>query len=172
MFTRSLIILAMMVTDFAGAYAGGGPHLGVAMTADEVAAWDISVFPDGRGLPSGRGSAREGRVIYDTHCASCHGVGGRGATAEELVGRGPLTALVPDKTIGSYWPYATTLFDMIRRSKPMGAPGSLTDDETYAVTAYLLFANSIIEETVELTAVSLPQIVMPNRHGFDRIDAR
>ena len=148
-----------------------GPKLGTPLTPAETAAWDISVFPDGRGLPPGKGTAREGRKVYDTQCAKCHGAGGQGATAEELVG-GSLKGPEPDKTIGTYWPYATTIFDVTKRSMPMQAPGSLSDDEVYAVTAYLLFANKIIAEDVEINGKTLPLIQMPNRDGFDRIDAK
>ena len=149
------------------------PKLGVSLTPAQVSAWNISVYPDGRGLPPGRGTAKGGRVVYDTQCASCHGPGGQGATAEELAGPpSKLTGPDPDKNIGTYWPYATTIFDMTKRSMPMGAPGSLTDDQVYAVTAYLLFANKIIAEDFEIDERTLPLVVMPNRDGFDRVDAR
>jgi S-disulfanyl-L-cysteine oxidoreductase SoxD len=112
-------------------------------------------------------------VVYAEKCASCHGEGGRGATAEELAGgTNQLNSKTPDKTIGLYWPYATTLFDLTRRSMPMNAPGSLTNDELYAVTAYLLFANGIIGERDEMNANTLPKVKMPNRDGFVGIDAK
>ena len=167
----SLVMIMLMVGSSAGLGATS-PRLGTQLTPTDVAALDISIFPDGRGLPPGRGTAIEGRAIYDAQCASCHGAGGRGATAEELVGRGPLIGPNPDKTIGSYWPYTTTIFDMTKRSMPMSAPGSLTDDQVYAVTAYLLFANAIISEAFEINQLSLPQVAMPNREGFDRIEAK
>lgn len=149
------------------------PKLGAPLTPAQVAAWNISVYPDGRGLPPGRGTAKEGRIVYDTQCASCHGAGGQGATAEELAGPpSKLTGPDPDKNIGTYWPYATTIFDMTKRSMPMAAPGSLTDDQVYAVTAYLLFANRIIAEDFVIDQQTLPQVKMPNRDGFDRIDVR
>ncbi len=149
------------------------PRLGKPISAEEAAKWDLNVFPDGKGLPQGRGTAIEGKVIYDQKCASCHGEGGRGATAEELAGgTNPLDSNAPDKTIGFYWPYATTLFDFVRRSKPMDAPGSLNNDEGYAVTAYLLFANNIIGERDQMNAQTLPKVKMPNRDGFIWIDAK
>ncbi|MGH8726722.1 MAG: c-type cytochrome [Burkholderiales bacterium] len=143
------------------------------MTPEEASRWDITIFPDGKGLPEGRGTALEGKVIYDAKCASCHGEGGRGATAEELAGgKHALNSETPDKTIGLYWPYATTLFDFTRRSMPMNAPGSLTNDHLYAVTAYLLFANNIISERDEMNAKTLPRVKMPNRDGFIWIDTK
>jgi S-disulfanyl-L-cysteine oxidoreductase SoxD len=172
MFMRSLLAVVGVTLSAVGAAAGDAPRLGVALSAEAVASWDISVFPDGRGLPPGRGTAVQGRVIYEAKCAGCHGVGGRGATAEELVGRGSLVGPDPEKTIGSYWPYATTIFDMTKRSMPMDAPGSLTDNEVYALTAYLLFANELISEVFEINPQTLSQVAMPNRNGFDRIEAR
>lgn len=148
-------------------------NLGQPAAADIVARWDTTVFPDGRGLPPGTGNAAAGRPIYDAKCSSCHGPEGRGETAEELVGRDPpLTDPDAAQTVGSYWPYATTLFDYIRRAMPMEKPGSLSDDETYAVTAYLLSVNGIVAERDELNATTLPAVKMPNRDGFRSIDAK
>ena len=171
---RSLAIMFMALAGSVLAQtAPETPRLGKPITAEEAAKWDLNVFPDGEGLPEGRGSAIEGKVIYDAKCASCHGEGGRGATAEELAGgTNQLKSKTPDKTIGLYWPYATTLFDFTRRSMPMNAPGSLTNDELYAVTAYLLFANKIIGERDEMNAKTLPRVRMPNREGFIWIDAK
>ena len=147
------------------------PKLGTPMTAEEIAKWDLTIFPDGRGLPEGKGTAVEGKAIFEKQCASCHGDAGRGATAEELVGEPkPPSKDNPSKTIGSYWPYATTLFDFTRRSMPPAAPGSLTADQVYAVSAYLLHANGIIGEKDEMTAATLAKIKMPNRDGFLRVD--
>ena len=149
------------------------PKLGTPITAEDAAKWDLSVFPDGKGLPPGRGAAADGKVIFENQCASCHGDGGRGATAEELVTEPqPLTGEAASKAIGTYWPYATTIFDFVRRSMPAGAPGSLSADDVYAVTAYLLAANKVIAETDEMNAKTLPAVKMPNRDGFDWIDVK
>lgn len=170
--TALLTVAIPLGAAFAGGKAIMAPKLGQPMSADEVAKWDLTVFPDGRGLPDGRGTAAEGRAIYDAQCKSCHGDNGRGATAEELVGDpSPPTLENPAKAIGPYWPYATTIFDFVRRSMPPHAPGSLSADQVYAVTAYLLAANKIIAETDVIDAKSLPKVAMPNRDGFEWIDA-
>ena len=149
------------------------PQRGHAVSRADAQRWDRNVFPDGRGLPPGRGTAVEGAPLFRQKCARCHGPGGRGATAEELAGATqPLTSKTPDKTIGSYWPYATTIFDFTRRAMPMDAPASLSDDEVYALTAYLLFANGVIGEREVMDARSLPAVRMPNRDGFIGIDAK
>lgn len=148
------------------------PRLGKPMSAAEIAQWDLSVFADGRGLPAGRGTAKDGKALFATQCEHCHGPAGRGATAEELVGEPALpTADNPNKSIGPYWPHATTIFDFLRRSKPPEKPGSFTADQVYALTAYLLSANKVISETDEMNAQSLAKVQMPNRDGFIRIDA-
>lgn len=172
MFMRSSLAALSWTVAVSASIAADTPKLGVPLSPAASAAWDISIFPDGRGLPPGRGTARQGRVLYDAQCARCHGAGGRGGTAEELAGSSSaLNGPDPDKTIGTYWPYATTIFDMTKRSMPMGAPGSLTDDQVYALTAYLLFANKIIAEDFEIDPQTLPLVKMPNRDGFDSIDA-
>ncbi len=124
-------------------------------------------MPDGTGLPAGRGNAIQGKNVYSEKCRSCHGPKGEGGSADQLAfARMQLTDEWPEKTIGTYWPYATTLFDFNRRSMPMQAPGSMDDDEVYAVTAYLLYLNGIIAETHILNAKSLAKVIMPNRDGF------
>lgn len=124
-------------------------------------------MPDGEGLPPGRGSVSEGRVVYEKYCQVCHAPGGVGDSGDQLAGASmELTSDWPEKTIGNYWPVATTLFDFIRRSMPMTAPQSLSDDEVYAVTAYLLYLNDIIEKNDILDAKALADIQMPNRDGF------
>jgi len=143
------------------------PNLGQPATLEEIAHWDIGVMPDGEGLPEGRGTAQVGKPIYDKHCVACHGPEGVGATADVLAGaKMALTSEYPEQTIGSYWPYATTIFDMTRRSMPMITPGTLTNDEVYAVSAYLLYINNIIGEADEMNAGTLPKVQMPNRDGF------
>ncbi|MBI2185490.1 MAG: cytochrome c [Acidobacteria bacterium] len=145
-----------------------------------IAALDIDVRPDGTGLPPGRGTAREGAAVYATQCAACHGAKGEGGAADPLVGADPKGVPPfgpayeqwrgnrPDVpfTIGNYWPYATTVFDYVRRAMPPTAPGSLTSDETYAVVAWLLAQNGIIGEDAVMSAETLPKVVMPARTRF------
>ena len=148
-------------------------------TVEEVKDWDLTIPPDGRGLPPGSGTAALGKPIYAERCASCHGEKGEDAKYRLLTGRPrPLTAadvgenidpLVggqPVLTIGSFWQYATTLWGYINRSQPFDAPGSLTADQVYAVTAYLLHVNGIIGEQDVMDAKTLPLVKMPNRGGF------
>ena len=136
-------------------------------SAAAIALWDIDVRPDGRGLPNGRGTVVRGREVYAENCAACHGEHGNDGIKDPLVGGlGSLTTAHPVKTIGSYWPYATTLFDYIRRAMPYQAPGSLDTDDTYAVVAYLLNLNDILPADAMLDRSSLPQVRMPNRDGL------
>ena len=146
-------------------------RLGQPLSAAAAAQGDPAVFPDGRGLPPGRGDAVAGRRVYDARCAACHGEGGRGGSSGRLAGRGPIADHAnAERTIGQYWPYATTVFDYVRRAMPLDAPGTLSDDELYAVTAYLLFANGIVAEDAVLDALTLPAVRMPHRDGFVRGD--
>jgi mono/diheme cytochrome c family protein len=135
----------------------------------EIAGWDIDVSPDGRGLPRGSGTAVLGKPLYEKHCAACHGLKGEGNPADRLVGgKGTLGTDKPVMTVGSYWPYATTVYDYLNRAMPIIAPQSLTPDEVYAITAYLLFLNGIVGETQTMDASTLPKVEMPNRKGFVR----
>lgn len=144
-----------------------GPALGQVLNDSEVAKWDIDIAADGRGLPSGGGSVVMGQKVYETRCASCHGENGENGAADPLVGgKGSLTGQKPLRTIGSYWPHAPTIFDYVRRAMPYGAPLSLTNEETYAVTAYLLYINRIVGNDFYADAKSLPAVAMPNRNGF------
>ncbi len=144
-----------------------GPNLGRAAGAEEVRMWDISIPPGGAGLPAGSGSVKQGEAVYAAKCQSCHGAGGAGKPADALVGGiGTLASGNPVRTVGSYWPYATTLFDYVRRAMPSTAPMSLTNDEVYAVSAYLLNRNGIVGADAVMNAQSLPQVRMPNRDGF------
>ena len=164
-------VLVCATAPLSASVAADGPRLGKPATPEEIAAWNLTVFNDGRGLPPGHGTAIEGKAVYERHCAACHGSNGLGGSAEELAGaKHSLTDANPDKTIGTYWPTATTLFDFVRRSMPPAAPGSLSNDQTYAVCAYLLNLNAIIAESVEMNALALPQVKMPNREGFIRVD--
>ena len=134
----------------------------------EITAADITVFPDGSGLPNGRATAREGRLVYGEHCAACHGEMGRGNDNFPALagGVGSLSGGTPLLTVGSYWPYATTLWDYIRRAMPFDHPGTLTPDEIYGATAYLLFLNGIVAERDLIDQTTLPKVMMPNRNGF------
>lgn len=143
------------------------PALGQPASEDLLHSWNLSVFPDGRGLPDGSGDASTGQQLYQQHCIACHAEGGAGGSGDRLANAEMgLTDEYPQKTIGNFWPYATTLFDFIRRAKPMGTPGSLTNDEIYALTAYLLHINGLIVEDAVMNKESLPQVTMPNKDGF------
>lgn len=170
-----LLAVATTLVAAGAVYAGqpASPRLGKPVAAEIVAKWNTTIFPDGRGLPPGKGTAKEGRAVYDAKCSNCHGPEGRGETAEELVGTEiPLNEPDTSQTIGSYWPYAPTLFDYTRRAMPMDKPGSLTADEVYAVSAYLLQLNGIVDEADEMNAATLAKIRMPNRDGFTPIDVK
>jgi cytochrome c len=144
------------------------PKFGQPIAPADLAPWDISIGPDGAGLPPGRGTATQGEVVYTAKCQACHGEKGAGRPNDRLVGgKGTLAPnQAPVKTVGSYWPYATTLFDYIRRAMPFQDSKSLTDDEAYAVSAYILSLNEIIGKDDVLDAQSLPKVRMPNRDGF------
>ena len=139
----------------------------------QIAGWDIDVRADGQGLPPGHGSVREGEKIFAEICAACHGAKGEGTPADRLVGgSGTLATSKPVRTVGSYWPYASTLFDYIRRVMPFNSPQSLTADQVYAVSAYILYLNKIVTEDTVLDAASLPRVEMPNRNGLTSPDPR
>ena len=148
-------------------------NFGRTATIEEIKEWDLDVSPDGTGLPEGFGTVEEGEILYSSKCLFCHGVSGEGGINERLVSRPG--EKFPDenvacgfecRTIGNYWPYATTLYDYILRSMPMNAPGSLTNDEVYSISAYLLYLNRIISEDTQLNAENLKNIVMPARDKF------
>jgi cytochrome c len=148
-------------------------EFGRAPTEAEVASRDIDVRADGQGLPPGQGSVDQGRQIFAGTCAPCHGDNGQGNLSDRLVGGfGTLKDRNPVKTVGSYWPYATTLFDYIRRAMPFNAPQSLTNDQVYAVSAYVLSLNGILPDDAVLNATGLAKIIMPNRDGFISPDPR
>jgi cytochrome c len=172
---RVWLSLSLACGSAAGVAAQAPPPrygLGRPATSEEIQARDIDVMPDGRGLPPGRGTVREGATVYAAQCASCHGAKGEGGSAERLVGRNDGDSfdyannpkLV--RTIGSYWPYATTLFDYTRRAMPFQRPGTLTAEDTYGLVAYLLFLNGVVPEDTVMDAGSLPKVVMPARGRF------
>jgi S-disulfanyl-L-cysteine oxidoreductase SoxD len=143
------------------------PNLGRPLTPEEIRKIDITVIPDGRGLPTGSGSVSAGAAVYAKSCQSCHGAQGAGKPQDQLTGGvGSLASGKPTKTPASYWPVATTLFDYIRRAMPITAPQSLTNDEVYAVTAYILSIDGIVPSDAVLDAKSLPNVKMPNKDGF------
>jgi mono/diheme cytochrome c family protein len=165
--SRSLFAVAALLGLSTAALAEG-PELGRLATSDEIASWDISIDPSGAGLPPGSGTPMQGEAVYAEKCAACHGAKGVGKPNDQLVGgRGSLSGnQAPIKTVGSFWPYATTLFDYVRRAMPLSAPKSLSDDGVYAVAAYILHLNGIIGEAEVMDAQSLPKVQMPNRDGF------
>lgn len=141
------------------------PKLGQDLEPSEVNS--ITVWPNGKGLPAGSGNAVTGRKIYTQQCQACHGLSGKdGINAALVGGQVAPTSLPKLRTVGSYWPYATSLFDYVRRAMPYREPGSLSDDEVYAVVAYLLFLNEVIAEDVTLNAVQLSKVNLPNRQRF------
>jgi cytochrome c len=144
-----------------------GPNLGRPLTPEEIRKIDLTVVPDGRGLPPGSGSVSAGAAVYAKSCQSCHGAQGVGKPQDQLTGGvGSLASGKPIKTAVSYWPAATTLFDYVRRAMPITSPLSLTNDEVYAVTAYILSIDGVVPTDAVLDAKSLPLVKMPNRDGF------
>jgi S-disulfanyl-L-cysteine oxidoreductase SoxD len=160
------VALAACVT--AAAQTPDYKNVGRTPTAQEVQAMDIAIGTDGKELPPGRGNAKTGGIVFAQKCAACHGENEEGsAQAPALVGgKDTLTTLHPKMTVGSYWPFATTVFDYIRRAMPRFQEGSLKVDEVYSLTAFILYRNNIIKEEDVIDAATLPKIKMPNRDGF------
>lgn len=147
--------------------SGGSYGLGRMATDDEIRVWNIDVSSTGEGLPAGQGTVKQGAQIFATKCAICHGPSGTEGPKDKLVGgRDTLNTAKPIRTVGSYWPFAPTLYDYINRAMPFNAPGSLNPDEVYSVIAWLLFQNGIVKEDTVINAQTLPQVQMPNRNGF------
>jgi S-disulfanyl-L-cysteine oxidoreductase SoxD len=168
MSTPSLMIATwvLALAIGAGTAAAETPRLGKPVSQADLAEWDINILPDGTNLPLGSGKAIEGAKIFAEKCALCHGDNGRGGIAARLIGGPAKASLDGGKTIANYWPYATTLFDFIRRAMPFTQPRSLTDQEVYALVAYLLAENKLIGENDEMNAETLPKVRMPNRDNF------
>ena len=168
MFTHKLLIFAAVLALALGSSAAfaEGPNLGKAIGPAEIAAWDISILPDGTGLPPGSGTPAQGAPIYAQKCFMCHGENAKGGVNAALVGGGPIKNMESAKTIANFWPYATTVFDYIRRAMPWQQPRSLTNEEVYALTAYILALNKLIGENDTMNAETLPKVRMPNRDGF------
>jgi cytochrome c len=171
MIAMTLAATAALALSAAAGSAGAGQFgFGTTPTAAEIAAVDIDAMPDGRGLPAGSGTPKQGETVYAERCAACHGenlegVGAAGGAAL-IGGRGSIGTPKTKKTVESYWPYATTLFDYVRRAMPFNEPGSLTADEIYAVSAYILHRSKIIGADAEMNAKTLAAVEMPNKDGF------
>ena len=178
MFTPERIAATAIAALFAAGCATpqlAPPHYGIgtAPTAAEILAWNIDVAPDGSGLPAGAGSVSQGRAIYAQSCTACHGAAGEDGPGGRLVGgHGSLATRQPILTIGSFWPYASTVYDYINRAMPHDRPQSLKPDEVYALTAFLLFQSGVVAADTVLDATSLPKVQMPNRNGFTQHDPR
>jgi len=144
-----------------------GPNLGKSIDAAEIAAWDISILPDGTGLPPGSGTPAQGAPVYAQKCAACHGENAKARRMPRWSAAPSSPAAIDTvKTIANFWPYSTTLFDFIRRAMAVQQPRTLTNDEVYALTAYLLALNKLIGESEAMNAQTLPKVRMPNRDGF------
>lgn len=171
-FPDLVVLLLLLPTTVSGQQPPG--DYGSPVSAEQIAAWNIDVRPDGRGLPPGSGSALDGESPYQNKCAICHGEFGEGVDRYRALagGEGTLADEDPIRTVGSYWPYATTLWDYINRAMPFGDAQSLSADEVYAITAYVLWLNEIIADDLVLDANTLPAVMMPNRDGFVAPDPR
>jgi S-disulfanyl-L-cysteine oxidoreductase SoxD len=169
MFTpkRAILTASLWLAMTASASWAETPNLGRPIDEAAIAAWDISILPDGTGLPKGSGTPSQGAPIFAEKCAACHGDNGKGGEAAALVSDRELTGIsAAQKTIRNFWPYSTTIFDFIRRAMPAQMPHSLTDDEVYALTAYILAGNKLIGANDTMDAQSLPKVKMPNRDNF------
>ena len=166
--SRTLVAAAALAFAAGGAVAAEAPKFGKPIAEADAAAWDISIAPDGKGLPEGSGTPAQGSAVYAQKCASCHGEKGEGGLGPRLVGgQGTLKAPAqPVQTVGSYWPYSTMLFDYVRRAMPYAQPKSLSNDEVYAAVAYILSINGIIKDTDVLNKDTIMKVQMPNRDGF------
>jgi cytochrome c len=159
------ILLALALAS--SAVLAQSPNLGTPISEADIRAWDISIAPDGSGLPQGSGTPEQGAKVFAAKCAVCHGENGKGGTAAALVGGAPLTnGIETTKTIANFWPYATTLFDFTRRAMPWQQPRTRSNDEVYALTAYVLALNKIVPDNAVMNAETLPKVRMPNRDGF------
>ena len=170
MSTRKTLSALALVLSLGGIAFAQSPNLGKPITEGDLTTWDIAILPDGSNLPPGSGSPTQGAKVYAERCMVCHAEGGKGGImpgAGPLVGGAPLTnGIDTPKTIANYYAYATTVFDYTRRAMPYNAPMTLTNDEVYAVTAYILALNKLIGENDVMDAKTLPQVKMPNRDNF------
>jgi mono/diheme cytochrome c family protein len=169
MFTpkRAVLTASLLLAMTTGASLAETPNLGKPIDEAAIATWDISILPDGTGLPKGSGTPAQGAKIYAEKCTACHGDNGKGGAAAALVSDHGLAGInAAQKTIRNFWPYSTTIFDFIRRAMPFQMPRSLTDDEVYALTAYILAENKLIGANDMMDAQTLPKVKMPNRDNF------
>lgn len=166
--SRKVVALTLFAVLLAAPALAGKTGLGREALPEEVAAWDIDVRPDGAGLPPGKGSVRDGEQLYLQQCASCHGEFGEGAGRWPVLvgGQGSLKSEGPEKTIGSFWPYASTAFDYIKRAMPYGNAQSLSDDDVYAITAFLLNQNGVVKDDFVLTRENFSKVRLPNEQAF------
>ena len=163
----SAMIIALLLSSLTGVAAQSSYGIGRPATPAEIAGWNIDVGRDGRGLPPGSGTVGHGRDVFAQQCAACHGDKGEGGVGDRLVGgQGTLATSKPVRTVGSYWPYAPTLFDYIRRAMPQNAPESLSNDDVYAVSAYILHLNGLLPADAAIDAKTMAAIKMPNRNMF------
>jgi len=165
---KTIAFAAVMAVAAGAAFAAEAPKFGKPISEADAKAWDISIAPDGKGLPEGSGTPAQGAMVYAQKCAPCHGEKGEGGLGPRLVGgQGTLKApQQPVRTVGSYWAYPTSVFDYVRRAMPYAQPKSLTNDEVYATVAYIFSINGIIKDTDVMNKDTLVKVQMPNRDGF------
>lgn len=161
------LTMLLLVLPLAGNSHAQSTGLGTPVANENLTEFDLIVGPDGTGLPAGGGNAVAGKTVYEAKCQACHGASGEGVDGStRLVGGDMSSAENPLRTVGSFWPHATTLFDFIRRAMPADAPKSLSNEEVYQLTAYVLFLNGIVAQDFRLNKDSLPSVAMPNKDGF------
>jgi len=163
----TLLVAALLLAAGGGVSSAETPHFGKPIDEASIAYWDISILPDGTGLPKGSGTSSQGAPIFAEKCSACHGDNGKGGVANAVVEERKIEGIsASQKTIKNFWPYATTIFDFIRRAMPFSQPRSLSDDEVYALTAYILAENKLIDPKDVMNAETLPKVKMPNRDNF------
>jgi len=168
MSTSKLLIRALLIGVIsAPVMLANSQEAGTPVSEADLAGFDLVAPPNGSGFPAGSGTAVEGREVFNQRCAACHGMNGEGTSGNTVIVGGDINSEGPPlRTVGSYWPHASTLFDFVRRAMPADAPKSLSNEEVYQVTAYVLYMNGIVEETAQLDRESLTEVVMPNADGF------
>ena len=163
----TLLVAAFLLAATGSVSNAETPHVGKPIDEASIAYWDISILPDGTGLPKGSGTSTQGAPIFAEKCSACHGDNGKGGVANAVVEERKIEGIsASQKTIKNFWPYATTIFDFIRRAMPFSQPRSLSDDEVYALTAYILAENKLIDPKDVMNAETLPKVKMPNRDNF------